>query len=89
AATFTIDLDANNRILLARLAYGGVAATPVRATEIENSLVGQPWTIDTIQTVKPQLKSTFTPLSDLRASAEYRNRLVANLFEKFFYEFSP
>ena len=89
AAVFTIDLDQDNHILLARLAYGGVAATPIRATEIENSLVGQPWTIDTIQAVKPQLQSTFTPLSDLRASAEYRNRLVANLFEKFFYEFSP
>ncbi|MEM7064638.1 MAG: xanthine dehydrogenase small subunit [Cyanobacteria bacterium P01_B01_bin.77] len=88
AAVFTIDLDQDNRILLARLAYGGVAATPIRATEIEENLVGHPWSIETIQAVKPQLQSTFTPLSDLRASADYRNRLVANLFEKFFYEFS-
>jgi xanthine dehydrogenase small subunit len=32
AAAFTIDLDAQQRILHARLAYGGVAATPVRAS---------------------------------------------------------
>ncbi|MGK7945006.1 MAG: hypothetical protein AB4058_11110 [Microcystaceae cyanobacterium] len=32
------------------------------------------------------LKETFTPLSDLRASADYRKRLVGNLFEKFFVE---
>lgn len=88
AATFTIDLDEHRTIVLARLAYGGVAATPIRAIAIEEMLVGQPWTLETVQAVKPQLLSTFTPLSDLRASADYRNRLVANLFEKFFVEFS-
>jgi xanthine dehydrogenase small subunit len=86
AATFTIDLDANNTIVLARLAYGGVAATPVRAIAIETALIGQPWTAETVQGVKPPLRSAFTPLSDLRASAGYRRQLVANLFEKFFYE---
>ncbi|MEO0488780.1 MAG: FAD binding domain-containing protein, partial [Cyanobacteria bacterium J06659_2] len=88
AATFTIDLDEQRTIVLARLAYGGVAATPIRAIAVEETLVGQPWTLETVQAVKPQLLSTFTPLSDLRASADYRNRLVANLFEKFFVEFS-
>jgi xanthine dehydrogenase small subunit len=34
------------------------------------------------------LRSAFTPLDDLRGSADYRKRLVANLFEKFFVEFS-
>jgi xanthine dehydrogenase small subunit len=85
AAAFTIDVDANNQIIHARLAYGGVAATPIRAIAIESMLLHKPWTIATVQDIKPHLKETFTPLSDLRGSAAYRRSLVANLFEKFFY----
>ncbi|MBD2082358.1 xanthine dehydrogenase small subunit [Leptolyngbya sp. FACHB-17] len=86
AAAFIIDLDSDHKIVHARLGYGGVAATPVRAIAVENALVGQPWTIETIQQVKPLLKEIFTPLTDLRGSADYRKLLVANLFEKFFVE---
>jgi len=32
------------------------------------------------------LGQAFTPLSDLRGSADYRQRLIVNLFEKFFVE---
>lgn len=87
AAAFAIDLDAENRIVKARLAYGGVAATPIRAIAPEQILLGKPWTWETLQELKPLLKTTFTPLTDLRGSAEYRRILVANLFEKFFVEF--
>jgi xanthine dehydrogenase small subunit len=84
AAAFTVDVDDRDRIVQARLAYGGVAATPIRAIAVETMLLDQPWTMDTIQRVKPVLNDAFTPLSDLRGSAEYRKLLVANLFEKFF-----
>lgn len=86
AAAFTVDLDESDRILHARLAYGGVAATPVRAMVVEEMLTGKSWSLETIQQVKPSLYDAFTPLTDLRGSAEYRKRLVANLFEKFFVE---
>lgn len=86
AAAFTIDLDANHRIVHARLAYGGVAATPIRAIAVEEMLINQPWTWETVQRVKPALKEVFTPLTDLRGSADYRKLLAANLFEKFFVE---
>lgn len=86
AASFVFDLDANNTIVHARLGYGGVAATPVRAIDIENTLMGQPWTMETVQRIKPLLREAFTPLTDLRGSADYRKLLVANLFEKFFVE---
>ena len=88
AASYTIDVDGHDQIIHARLSYGGVAATPVRATVVEDWLVGQPWALETVQAAKEQLKTTFTPLTDLRGSADYRQRLVANLFEKFFVEFS-
>jgi xanthine dehydrogenase iron-sulfur cluster and FAD-binding subunit A len=81
-----VDLDAQDTIVHARLAYGGVAATPARATEVEEWLVGKPWTLSTVLEAKEMLHSAFTPLDDLRGSADYRKRLVANLFEKFFVE---
>ncbi|MGF1519250.1 MAG: xanthine dehydrogenase small subunit [Nodosilinea sp.] len=87
AAAFVVDVDGDNQILKARLGYGGVAATPARAIAAENFLVGKPWTMATVQAVKPLLQEAFTPLTDLRGSAEYRKRLVVNLFEKFFVEF--
>lgn len=88
AAAFTIDLDASDQIIHARLAYGGVAATPARATGVEDQLIGQPWTLETVRQLKPALQKAFTPLTDLRGSANYRQRLVANLFEKFFVDMS-
>ena len=86
AAAFTIDLGDRNQILQARLAYGGVAATPIRAIAVEQFLIGKPWTIATVQQAKPSLSEAFTPLTDLRGSADYRQRLIVNLFEKFFVE---
>ena len=86
AAAFVVDLDSNERVVSARLAYGGVAATPVRALEVEASLVGKPWNADTVRGAKRELEHTFTPISDLRGGAAYRQKLVVNLFEKFFFE---
>lgn len=86
AAAFTIDLTENHQIVQARLAYGGVAATPARALSVEAMLAGKPWNLETIQQAKTALQTAFTPLTDLRGSAEYRRKLVANLFEKFFIE---
>ncbi len=87
AAAFAIDLDEQHHIVQARLGYGGVAATPARATGVEEWLVSKPWNIATVQQAKTLLKEAFNPLSDLRGSATYRKLLVANLFEKFFVEF--
>lgn len=86
AAAFAIDLNEENRIIKVRLAYGGVAATPARAVEVERMLENQLWNAETVQLAKIGLKDYFSPLNDLRGSAEYRKMLVANLFEKFFVE---
>src|SRR5258706_3010986 len=83
AACFTVDLDRRSILRQARLAYGGVAAMPARALRTEKALLGKPWTSQTIQEVLPILKSEFTPISDVRGSAEYRRGLVTSLFEQF------
>ena len=88
AAAFVIDVDASEKVVHARLAYGGVAATPIRATEVEQLLTGKSWNEKTVLGAKTQLHKTFQPLDDLRGSAAYRNKLVGNLFHKFFVDFS-
>ncbi|MCX6892413.1 MAG: xanthine dehydrogenase molybdopterin binding subunit [Verrucomicrobia bacterium] len=86
AACFTVDVDAGGVIRHARLAYGGVAAMPVRAQKTERALPGKMWNEDTVREVLPLLQSEFAPISDLRGSAEYRRAMITSLFEKFYYE---
>lgn len=83
AATFTLDLDPAGVIRFARLAYGGVAATPVRATAVERWLVGRALDDATVDGARRRLAEAFTPLDDLRASAAYRRALAGNLFARF------
>jgi xanthine dehydrogenase small subunit len=67
----------------ARIAYGGMAATPKRASGAEAALVGA--SLANEATWRPALKAIghdFTPLSDMRASATYRSETAAALLEK-------
>ncbi|GEN10021.1 xanthine dehydrogenase, molybdenum binding subunit apoprotein [Myxococcus fulvus] len=84
AAGFCVDVDSGGVVRAARLGYGGVAATPIRARRTEELLVGKPWTRETVDQVLPVLGSELSPISDLRGSAEYRRGLIVSLFEKFF-----
>jgi xanthine dehydrogenase molybdopterin binding subunit/xanthine dehydrogenase small subunit len=84
AGCFRIQLDSSGRVRLARVAYGGVAPTPVRATDVEAALVGKEWNRRTVAGVAAVLAKRFTPISDVRGSADYRTALVAELLEKFF-----
>ena len=70
----------------ARIAFGGMAGTPKRASAVENALIGQGWTSATIATAKAAFAQDFTPLSDMRASAEYRLTTAANMLERYFAE---
>jgi xanthine dehydrogenase small subunit len=59
-----------------------VAATPVRALQTEAALQGQPWTESTIQEAMQVLRSEFTPISDMRASGDYRRTVLGNLLQR-------
>jgi xanthine dehydrogenase small subunit len=89
AAAYRVELDADGRVLEARLAYGGVAATPLRALEVEAALIGSPWSGATATATAERLRGAFTPLDDHRGSADYRRRLTGNLFLKLFHESEP
>jgi xanthine dehydrogenase small subunit len=66
------------------LAYGGMAETTKRAVETEIFLLHSPWTHETIQQAMLLIQKEFAPLSDVRASADYRTILAANLLLKFY-----
>ena len=63
-----------------------VAATPLRALETEQALEGQPWTEATVGRAARVLRGEGTPLSDHRASAEYRAAMLGQALLRFFYE---
>jgi xanthine dehydrogenase small subunit len=84
-AAFHLEME-NNLVTKARLAFGGVAAIPIRALETEKTLIGQPWNRATFDKAKKVLALEFQPISDARASASYRARIIPNLLEKFWLE---
>jgi xanthine dehydrogenase small subunit len=73
----------NDSIAQARLAYGGMAATPARARYAEAALLGQPLNSASIDAAIAALAQDFTPIGDMRASADYRLRSARALLRRF------
>ncbi len=82
---FNIEIDAG-QVQSARIAYGGMAATPKRASAVEAVLVGKPWTLRTVEAALPAYEKDFAPISDMRASAAYRTQAAKNLLLRYFHE---
>jgi xanthine dehydrogenase small subunit len=79
---------ADGEVASARIAYGGMAATPRRAAACERALVGRPWTEAAVCGAMQALDGDFTPLTDMRASAAYRRQAARNLLYRFWLETS-
>ncbi|OUS07242.1 xanthine dehydrogenase small subunit [Rhodobacterales bacterium 52_120_T64] len=84
-AAFNITVE-NGHVVTARIAFGGMAATPKRASNVEAALVGQPWNEATVNAACAAFAKDFTPLSDVRGSSEYRLRTAENLLRRYFHE---
>jgi xanthine dehydrogenase small subunit len=84
-AAFRVHIE-NGAIVDARAAFGGMAAIPKRAAHCEQALIGQTWTSATIERACAALAEDFTPLTDFRASKEYRLLSAQNLLRKYFIE---
>jgi xanthine dehydrogenase small subunit len=69
-------------ITAARMAFGGMAATPRRAKACEAALSGQPFSQATLEAAAEVLREDFTPLTDVRGSAAYRLEAAANLLRR-------
>jgi len=81
AVAFAIDLD-DGVVASARIGLGGVAATPIRARATEAALTGRPWNRETVRDAASVLATEGTPMSDHRASAEYRSLMLGTALLK-------
>lgn len=86
SAAMRLTISTDGIISSARLAFGGVAATPKRATRTENYLVGKRWNRVTAMAAAVLLPEEFTPISDARADAPARSIMMKNLLIKFWTE---
>ncbi|MBN8243906.1 xanthine dehydrogenase small subunit [Nitratireductor aquimarinus] len=77
---------ADGRVEAARIAYGGMAATPKRAKSVEAALTGKAWTQETVEAALLAYDEDFQPISDMRASADYRMMAAKNLLRRYFLE---
>ncbi|MBI3442079.1 MAG: xanthine dehydrogenase small subunit [Proteobacteria bacterium] len=73
-------------IMAARIAFGGMAATPKRAAKTEAALQGKTWSEATVRQAMAAMSLDFSPVSDMRASAGYRAMAAANLLYRFYLE---
>ncbi len=87
-AAFCLTLDGGH-IREARIAFGGMAATPQRARRAEAKLQGQSWSEATLQAAMAALADDYAPLSDMRASSIYRMTTAQNLLRRFWLETRP
>ena len=69
-----------------RIAYGGMAALPQRARACEKALLGTEWSAAGVAKACTLLAEDFTPISDMRSSAAYRDQVAQNLLRRFYLE---
>jgi xanthine dehydrogenase small subunit len=70
----------------ASIGVGGVAATTVRAVKTQAALTGKAWNTATVNAAAAALQSEFSPISDMRATADYRSTVLGNLLQRFWME---
>ena len=82
---FNVQVE-NGVITKAKTGFGGMAGIPKRAEAVEASLIGNAWAIETIEAVLPLFSEDFSPLSDMRASADYRLKAAQNMLLRYFHD---
>lgn len=82
---FSVELE-GGRVRSARVAFGGMAAVPVRSAGAEAALAGRPFGEEAIEAAAAAVRAELSPISDLRASALYRRLAAGNLLRRFWLE---
>ncbi len=82
---FNVSLDGET-VAAARIAFGGMAATPKRAGAVEAAITGRPWTLETVTAALPAFAEDFRPIDDMRASAAYRLQAARNMLLRAWHE---
>jgi len=69
-----------------KVAFGAVAPTPFRSTRIEDALRGNPLDDALVADVVAMVDDETSPITDMRASAEYRTRMTEVMLERGLWE---
>ena len=85
AVAFAIEV-ADGMVTRAAIGLGGVAATPIRATEAETVLIGRPWDEASVAAAADVLAGAGTPIDDHRASAAFRKAMLGQALRKLLVE---
>ena len=83
--SFNLEIN-NNKIKNIFIAFGGMAETPKRAKKCEKILKNKNLSIESFLNAGDNLEKDFSPISDMRATKNYRMEVAKNLFIKCFYE---
>jgi xanthine dehydrogenase small subunit len=81
-----LQLGGDGKVADVRLAFGGMAATVRRASRAEAALRGQPWSEASVRAAMAALPDDYAPLTDLRATRDYRLKVAANLLWRLWLE---
>lgn len=84
-SAYAVQLE-DGRVVDARIAHGGMAATSRRAPRAEQALIGRDWSEATIAEAMRALDDDYQPLTDMRASSDYRLKGARNLLYRFYLE---
>ncbi len=74
-----VRLNSTGRIEEIRMAWGSVGPTIVASPAAEEKLIGQDLSVNALCAVMPLVMKATQPIDDIRAGAEYRRRVAANL----------
>lgn len=84
-AAFSVTLE-NDVITSASFGFGGVSAIPESLSSLQNAVIGKSFDKSLIKSGKRILAQAFSPIDDVRASAQYRRDMSASLWERFILE---
>lgn len=85
SAAFALDVT-DGKVTRARIAFGGVADRPLRASAVEDALTGRDWTLENARAAASAVRQSISPIDDARGSADYRNTVCVNLLERLWWE---
>ena len=83
SAGFRLELDSAGGVASLVLAYGGMAERTKRASHAERALAGKPWAREPVEQAARVLDADFTPISDVRGSANFRALAARNVLLRF------
>jgi xanthine dehydrogenase small subunit len=77
----------NGMVVKLSTGFGGVAAIPSFCAKLEHAMLGKTWAnSDCVEVGQGILSTAFSPIDDVRASAEYRVQMLENLWRRFWLE---